>query len=98
MPVHLETTSAISSSVTLLRTSWVAFCSAACAAASFFSSSGILPYCSSAIFARSLRAARGLELELELLELLLDRGGALQRGLLGLPDLLEIRVFLLQPA
>ncbi len=34
MPVHLETTSAISSSVTLLRTSWVSLVSAICACAS----------------------------------------------------------------
>ena len=54
MPVHLETTSAISSSVTLLRTSVGAFCSAACAATSFFSSSGMRPYCSSAMRVRSL--------------------------------------------
>ena len=50
MPVHFETTSAISSSVTVLRTRCVVpLTSAACASASRFSSSGILPYCSSAI-------------------------------------------------
>src|SRR5213082_1900027 len=49
MPVHLETTSAISSSVTLLRTRVGALSSAALAAPRRFSSSGILPYCSSAM-------------------------------------------------
>ena len=49
MPVHLETTSAISSSVTLLRTRVGALSSAAWAALSRFSSSGSLPYCSSAM-------------------------------------------------
>ncbi len=53
MPVHLETTSAISSSVTLLRTSWGAFSSACWAWARRFSSSGIFPYCSSAMRPRS---------------------------------------------
>ena len=66
------------------------------ACASRFSSSGMRPYCSSDMRARSCRAARGLELELGALELLLDVRRALQRGLLGLPDLLEIRVFLLE--
>ena len=41
-------------------------------------------------------AARGIELELHLLELVLHRSRALQRGLLGLPDLLEVGVFLLE--
>ncbi len=53
MPVHLETTSAISSSVTLLRTSVGALVSASCAAWMRFSSSGIFPYCSSDMRARS---------------------------------------------
>ena len=53
MPVHFETTSAISSSVTLLRTSVGALASASCAAFRRFSSSGIFPYCSSDIRARS---------------------------------------------
>ena len=41
-------------------------------------------------------ATRGIELELHLLELVLHGGCALQRGLLGLPDLLEVGVFLLE--
>ena len=97
MPVHFDTTSAISSSVTLLRTSWVSLDSAACASARRFSSAGILPYCSSATLPRSPRAARRLDLELDLLEFLLDRRAALERGLLGLPDLLEIGGLLLEP-
>ena len=55
MPVHFETTSAISSSVTWLRTSCVGVDSAACATAIRFSSSGMRPYCSSAILLRSPR-------------------------------------------
>ena len=55
MPVHFDTTSAISSSVTLLRTNCVSLLSAACASASRFSSSGMRPYCSSATLPRSLR-------------------------------------------
>ena len=55
-PVHLETTSAISSSVTLLRSS-VNSCeplfSASASDASCFSSSGIRPYCNSDIFCKS---------------------------------------------
>ena len=53
IPVHLETTSAISSSVTLLRSSCISCVSAASAAASCFSSSGIRPYCSSDARVRS---------------------------------------------
>jgi len=53
MPVHLETTSAISSSVTLLRTRVGALVSASWAPLSRFSSSGSFPYCSSEARARS---------------------------------------------
>ena len=67
--------------------------SAACAAASCFSSSGIVPYCSSAIARGRWRGARSPARACTLLELLLDVRGALQRGLLGLPDLLEVGVF-----
>ena len=56
MPVHLETTSATSSSVTLLRSSLVstwADSSASWAVCTFFSRSGITPYCSSDMRLRS---------------------------------------------
>ena len=98
MPVHLETTSAISSSVTLLRTSWVGFCSAACAAASFFSSSGILPYCSSAIFVRSFARRAVSRSSLRFSSSSFADAAPCSDGLLGLPDFLEVRVFLLQAA
>ena len=44
------------------------------------------------------RAARRLEVEPRALELFLDVRGALHRGLLGLPDLLEVGVLPLQLA
>ena len=53
MPVHLETTSAISSSVTRLRSSVISDLSALPAASSCFSRSGIRPYWSSDIRVRS---------------------------------------------
>ena len=54
MPVHFDTTSAISSSVTLLRNK-VIFCSPADAdECSCFSKAGIMPYCNSDIRAKSL--------------------------------------------
>jgi hypothetical protein len=43
-------------------------------------------------------AARRLHVELHLLEFFPNRGGALQRRLLTLPDFLEIRIFLLESA
>ena len=51
--VHLDTTSAISSSVTLLRSNCVSCFSAKDAVANFFSSSGIWPYCNSAMRVKS---------------------------------------------
>ena len=75
MPVHLETTSAISSSVTVFRTRLVvALPSAACASPSRFSSSGILPYCSSAMRARSplRRAASSSSLSFSRSSLMVD--------------------------
>ena len=56
------------------------------------SSSGILPYCSSAMRPKIRRAPRLLELGARALELLLDLRFALHDGLLGLPDLLEVGV------
>ena len=53
MPVHLETTSAISFSVTLLRSSCSGSVSARPAFSSCFSRSGMMPYCSSDIRLRS---------------------------------------------
>ena len=98
MPVHLETTSAISSSVTLLRTSWVSLVSAICACASRFSSAGICFVLDARDGGEIALAARRLHVELHLLELFANRGRALQRSLLALPDFLEIRIFLLESA
>ena len=53
IPVQRDTTSAISSSVTLLRNSTVSWVSDSWAIASCFSSSGIRPYCSSDMRVRS---------------------------------------------
>ncbi|MNV57662.1 hypothetical protein D3C71_1500050 [compost metagenome] len=53
IPVARASTSAISASVTRLRSSFIVLPSASVAAASCFSSSGILPYCSSDIRPRS---------------------------------------------
>src|SRR3990172_5290434 len=53
MPVQRDTTSATSFSVTALRRSLRSLPSAACAAFSCFSSSGMRPYCSSDMRARS---------------------------------------------
>ena len=53
IPVHLETTSAISSSVTLFRSSFISIISACAAISSCFSKSGIRPYCSSDIWVKS---------------------------------------------
>jgi hypothetical protein len=41
-------------------------------------------------------AARGLQFQARALEFLLDMGGALERGLLGLPDLVEVGELALQ--
>ena len=54
MPVHLETTSAISSSVTLLRNKVIFWASAGAAIVNCFSKAGIIPYCNSDIRAKSL--------------------------------------------
>ena len=96
MPVHLETTSAISSSVTWLRTS----CGPS-AARRDAPRRALLKLRDAAVL--QLRhapeiagAPRGLELDAHALEFLADVRRALQRGLLGLPDLLEIRVFPLE--
>ena len=53
IPVHFETISAISSSVTRLRNSFISIISAWLAISSWRSSSGIRPYCSSDILPRS---------------------------------------------
>ena len=53
IPVHLETTSAISSSLTALRNSLVSCISACAAISSCFSRSGIRPYCNSDMRVRS---------------------------------------------
>ncbi|MNM88679.1 hypothetical protein D3C81_1009020 [compost metagenome] len=55
MPVHLDTTSAISSSVTRLRSNWFSRGSRSSTVASLRSSSGMVPYCSSAMRCRSAR-------------------------------------------
>ena len=54
MPVHLDTISAISSSVTLLRSSVIFCVSTVALCAICFSNSGIMPYCNSDIRAKSL--------------------------------------------
>ena len=83
MPVHLATTSATSSaSTTLLEEAravvavGAASASASAAASSCFSSSGIVPYCSSAARPQVGLALGALELDLGLLEPLLDLGHA----------------------
>ena len=53
IPVQRDTTSAISSSVTLLRSSTVSVVSVSCACSSCFSNAGSRPYCSSDIRVRS---------------------------------------------
>ena len=53
MPVHLDTTSAISSSVTLFRSNLVSCCSNWEAISSCFSRSGMRPYCNSDIRVKS---------------------------------------------
>ena len=63
MPVHFETTSAISSSVTLLRTQLGVLALGLLRLGERFSSSGIWPYWSSATAPRSAGAARRLDLE-----------------------------------
>ena len=97
MPVHLETTSAISSSVTLLRTSGGAFSSARLRRCRRFSSSGMLAVLQLRHACQVAGAARLLELQARALEFLADLRRALERGLLGLPDLLEVGVLLLEP-
>ena len=100
MPVHFETTSAISSSVTLLRTSWVSLllgglrlrrasspARESCRTAARPSATG-----------RCARRAASSSSFLRFSSSSLIVARALQRGLLGLPDLLEVGVFLLQRA
>ena len=96
MPVHFETISAISTSVTELRSSWFGL---------LFDlerlGEPLLEIGDPAVLqlrhAREiLRAPRRVEVRACALELFLDVRRALHRGLLGLPDLLEIRIFLLQ--
>ncbi|MNN06211.1 hypothetical protein D3C81_1189940 [compost metagenome] len=53
MPVHLDTTSAISSSVTLLRSSWFSVLPCWSTICRLRSRSGMTPYCSSAMRLRS---------------------------------------------
>ena len=53
IPVHFETISATSVSVTELRTSWLGFCSTSSALANFCSSAGMRPYCNSDMRAKS---------------------------------------------
>ncbi|MCY1362005.1 hypothetical protein D9M69_487030 [compost metagenome] len=61
MPVHLETTSAISSSVTLLRSNWFSALPCWATICRLRSRSGITPYCSSAMRCRSpLRRAASM--------------------------------------
>ncbi|MNO87134.1 hypothetical protein D3C76_785500 [compost metagenome] len=55
MPVHFDTTSAISSSVTLLRNSWFSLLPCWSTICRLRSRSGITPYCSSAMRLRSPR-------------------------------------------
>jgi hypothetical protein len=91
MPVQRETTSAISCSVTLLRSSLNSFCSVSAAALSFFSSSGMRPY-----LGQVAGAPRGFHLHAHLVQRLLDAGCAGYGGLLGLPDFFQVAVFALQ--
>ena len=100
MPVHLETTSATSSSVTRLRTScWP--CSPASAALRRFQL--LLQLRNSPVLelrhtrARSAGALRGSPARGAPLQFFLDMGCAGHRGLLGAPDLIEVGVFLFQP-
>ena len=102
MPVARATTSAISSAPTMraqqLR---LAACrrpssaSLACASFSVFSSSGSLPYCSSATLLKSpLRLSSSIWKRMRSISSLHVRR-ALRGGLLGLPDLLEVGVLAL---
>ena len=98
MPVARDTTSAISSTPTCVRSSRASpsRCAAVSASFSCFSSCGILPYCSSLILLPVALALGLVHLELGALELFLDVGRALHARLLGLPDFLEVGVFLLE--
>src|SRR5208283_1484842 len=85
MPVHLDTTSAISSSVTLLRTSWGVCDSALCLLEAFFQlrDLAVLQFG----HARQIAgAARAVEFDAKFFQLLFDFGGALERGFFRLPD------------
>jgi hypothetical protein len=91
MPVHRDTTSATSSSVTLLRSSVRSVALRRLRLLQL-----LLELRQAAVLqlghARQIAgAARRLELELDLLDLALDRRSALQGGLLRFPDLLEVR-------
>ena len=97
MPVHLETISAISSSVTLFlsrRVSPVSWPRRRQPASS--RAPGIFPYWSSDMRARSWPRRAASRSMARALQLFLDRGLALHGGLLGLPDLVQVRVLPLQ--
>ena len=96
MPVHLDTTSATSSSVTLLRSSLVGCCSALLACREPALQLGNLAVRELGHAREILRASRRFQLEARALQLFLDVRGALHRGLLGLPHLFEVGVFLFQ--
>ena len=99
MPVHFETTSATSSSVTLLRSSlWLPSALALERLLEPPLELGNLAVLELRHAAEIGRAARLLELGLRALELLLDVRLALHGGLLGLPDLLEVRELALELA
>ncbi len=98
MPVHFETTSAISSSVTGVAHQRVLLRLGRMRLAEPLLEFGDLAVLQLGHLREVAAAARVLELELAALQLLLDRRGALQRGLLALPDLLEIGVFFLELA
>ena len=96
MPVARDTTSAISSAPTCVRSSFGFAFSVDSAFFSCASSWGSLPYCSSASLSYWPFLLKLGHLLAQLLDLFLDVLAALDLCLLGLPLLLEVGVLLLQ--
>ena len=92
MPVQRDTTEAISSSPTLLISSFISCMSALAAMSSCFSSSGISPVLQLRHAREIAGALRGFEIETRALQFFLDVRRALQRGLFRLPDLFQVGV------
>jgi hypothetical protein len=96
MPVHFETTSATSSSVTLLRRSLVGCLLGAARCGEPPLELGDLAVGKLGHAREVLCAACGFQVQACALELLFDVSGALHGGLLGLPDFFEVGVFLFE--